>query len=107
MSVILEHWTLDAVSDTVVTVLPDGCRDLIVRQDKGMAPQWFVTDLAMTCNQVPVGAGDRFSGFRLHPGVEVDVDSLLSSLCEEHDEAIVRERLHAKRGILAWHAGDL
>ncbi len=65
--VLLEHWKFDAPRRDVTTVLPDGCRDLVIRHGKGARPQCFVTGLAIECDQVPVRAGDHFNRFRLHP----------------------------------------
>lgn len=92
--VLLEHWTFDAPQRDITTVLPDGCRDLIIWRSKGVRPQCFVTDLATGCDQVPVSAGDHFNGFRLHPGVRVDVDGLLASLDDGLDDVSISTRLH-------------
>ena len=92
--VLLEHWKFDAIQRGITTVLPDGCRDLIIWRGKGARPQCFVTDLATGCDQVPVSAGDHFNGFRLHPGVRIDVDGLLASLEDGLDDVVIKERLH-------------
>ncbi len=92
--VLLEHWKFDAIQRGITTVLPDGCRDLIIWRGKGMRPHCFVTDLATGCDKVPVSAGDHFNGFRLHPGVQVDVDGLLASLEDGLDDVAINERLH-------------
>ncbi len=92
--VLLEHWKFDAIQRDITTVLPDGCRDLIIWRGKGVRPQCFVTDLATGCDQVPVSAGDNFNGFRLHPGVQIDVDGLLASLEDGLDDVAIKERLH-------------
>ena len=92
--VLLEHWKYDAPVRGITTVLPDGCRDLIIWRGNGMRPHCFVTDLATGCDQVPVSAGDHFNGFRLHPGVQIDVDGLLASLEDGLDDVAIKERLH-------------
>ncbi len=92
--ILLEHWKFDAAVGDITTVLPDGCRDLIIWRGKGVRPQCFVTDLATGCDQVPVSAGDHFNGFRLHPGVRIDVDGLLASLDERLDDVSISARLH-------------
>ena len=92
--VLLEHWKFNAPQRDVTTVLPDGCRDLVIRRGKGARPQCFVTGLATDCDQVPVRAGDHFNGFRLHPGVRVDVDGLLASLRDGLDDVSITTRLH-------------
>ncbi len=92
--VLLEHWKFDAIQGGITTVLPDGCRDLIIWRSKGVRPQCFVTDLATGCDQVPVSAGDHFNGFRLHPGVRIDVGGLLASLEGGLDDVAIHTRLH-------------
>ncbi len=92
--VLLEHWEFDAPVGDMTTVLPDGCRDLIILQGRGRRPQCFVTDLATGADQVPVRAGDHFNGFRLQPGVRLDADSLLASMHDGLDDIAIKERLH-------------
>ncbi|PIE16552.1 MAG: AraC family transcriptional regulator [Rhodobacterales bacterium] len=95
MSVILEQWDFAAAQNRNVTVLPDGCRDLIMRKRPGAAPIWFVSDLDSQAYQVRMRRGDCFYGFRLHPGVRVEEEALLHSLTDGMSAAQIRERLHS------------
>ncbi len=43
---ILAQWQLACPADTLATVWPDGCRDLILHVDARGRPHWFVTKRA-------------------------------------------------------------
>lgn len=73
-------WQHTAVSCYSTTVVPDGCRDLICHALPGQRPTWFVTDLADASYYVPGTVGERFWGFRMQPGVQVDAARLLDAL---------------------------
>ena len=68
----LDIWQARPETAGKAVVLPDGCRDLIVRVDPGQAPHWFVSELPMTAETVPFGAQVWMKGFRLQPGVAID-----------------------------------
>lgn len=93
MSVLLEHWRFQATADRETHVLPDGCRDLIVKHSVGAPPVWFITDLARTCQPVQSTCWDRYNGFRLTPGVQIDQAALLASLEDGLTDAAITERL--------------
>lgn len=94
MSVILEHWKFVAAESSVTSVLPDGCRDLIIKQSKGCAPICFISDLANSFDQVEMQAGDCFNGFRLQPGARINADGLLGAIADGQTDAQIKERLH-------------
>lgn len=93
MSVILQHWQSCATTDGRTTVLPDGCRDLIVKQNDMAAPVWFVTDVALHSEQVDVKIGDHYNGFRLQPGVRIDHARLLAAMQAGLSNDAIRDRL--------------
>jgi AraC-like DNA-binding protein len=76
-SVILARWSYQAVDDASVTVVPDGCRDLIVRCLPGEAPRWLLSPLDDCSRKVEVVAGTFMQGFRLRPGARIDASALL------------------------------
>ncbi len=73
--------------------MPDGCRDLIVKQSARAAPVWFFTDVASTSKQVRGARLDHYNGFRLMPGVQIDQAGLIASLDGELTDAAIKERL--------------
>jgi len=94
LPVILEHWKFVAAESSVTSVLPDGCRDLIIKQSKGCAPICFISDLANSFDQVEMQAGDCFNGFRLQPGARINADGLLGAIADGQTDAQIKERLH-------------
>lgn len=72
------HHTSSASDSTVV--VPDGCRDLILHVLPDQSPTWFVTDLADCTYTVPATVGERYWGFRMQPGTQVDTQRLLALL---------------------------
>ncbi|MFD2205616.1 helix-turn-helix domain-containing protein [Kiloniella antarctica] len=77
---LLSYWKLDAERDEKSLVIPDGCRDLIFKICPGKRPIWFLSDLEDSTYQVPIAKGDRFRGYRLKPGTNVQDQQLLQSL---------------------------
>lgn len=80
MQTVLDVWSRTTEEAASVLVLPDGCRDLILRQPTGEAPVWFVSALDDGPRRVAVAAGTFMLGFRLRPGVQIDKVQLLASL---------------------------
>lgn len=67
-------WTFEAMACGVEMVLPDGCRDIIVRRCGDGGAEVFETDLDLAPREVPVSGGARMTGFRLRPGVSLSRD---------------------------------
>ncbi len=91
---VMRQWCSVAPGRAHHIVLPDGCRDLIVRQRPGARPVWFVSDLGDTTCQVALEPGLRHRGFRLQPGVRIDRAGLLASMRDTLDDSAIGERLH-------------
>lgn len=77
---LLAVWQSAPKTDTTATVIPDGCRDLIVRLSPGERPHWFVSSLEDHTYTVSIEAGVFMKGFRLQPGVRIDEARLLASV---------------------------
>ncbi len=83
--VVLDLWRFTARGDAQVLVLPDGCRDLIVRVSPGAAPRSLVSPLADGADTVSVSAGEQLVGLRLQAGAQLDDGILLARLAaREH-----------------------
>lgn len=76
----IEAWHHTSASADSTVVVPDGCRDLIRHALPRQPPTWFVTDLADTTYTVPGMVGERYWGFRMQPGAQVDAKRLLALL---------------------------
>lgn len=77
---ILESWQYTVQTASQGVVLPDGCRDLILVATPGQAPRWMVSSLDDTVRTIDRLAGQRFWGYRLHPGALVDEAALLRAI---------------------------
>lgn len=77
---LLAVWCLRAERAATALIVPDGCRDLIVKRPAGQRPYWFMSSLEDRTCAVPVGKGDVFTGYRLRPGAGVDVAGLYRSI---------------------------
>jgi AraC-like DNA-binding protein len=69
---ICHRWTLSVAACCRAVVLPDGCRDVIIRIAPGAAPVVFVTDLDQSAYHVELNSGEFLSGIRLAPGAIID-----------------------------------
>ena len=78
-NILLAEWQASAGDDTSAIVIPDGCRDLIVRHAPGEKSQWFVSSLEESTYRVPIEAGVAMQGFRLQPGARISEELLLKS----------------------------
>lgn len=90
---LLAAWRFEAQHDSFQLIIPDGCRDLILRQPAQGRAHWFVSSLDDCIRQVPVSRGEVFSGYRLKPGTILDEAALLASLPDDtvsHDVALSR-----------------
>lgn len=73
---IIDTWQHHEESGGASIILPDGCRDIIVRQSPGMAPECFLSDLAVKPMLSEAIVGTQFYGFRLQAGVELNTRTL-------------------------------
>jgi len=81
---VLQAWTHTPQARMLSTVLPDGCRDLLLRIAPGGPPIWTMTGLDDQAYSFECQAGEIFAGFRLQPGTQVDEAALLAAV-QGHD----------------------
>lgn len=82
---VVAAWNFAPAEDGRSPVLPDGCRDLIVRLAPDGRPHWFVSELADTVAEVPCQAGEIFVGYRLHPAAALREAALLEAVRKRAD----------------------
>lgn len=86
MNRLLDIWHSAARVDMRFTILPDGCRDVIVSQRADAPPRYDLSPLATR----PVGAAaqahERKTGYRLAPGMRLDLRALECALGGAHPE---------------------
>ena len=85
--VILTRWHSVASGSSPVEIYPDGCRDVIWSHPQGSSPRWHVSALDLCTRSIQPCAGTAFVGFRLRPGVGIDLDRLLAALPTDPEEA--------------------
>ncbi len=91
---LLDTWQDIPLADRTAAIIPDGCRDLIMRCVPGKRPFWFISKLQDYTCAVPIKAGAIMTGFRLQPGVFMDEARLLASVQHRHlDAADIRCRI--------------
>lgn len=67
----ISDWSFESFVRCRTSVLPDGCRDIIIREHKASDATWFVSDLSHSAYSVSTLAGVRMRGLRLKPGVRI------------------------------------
>lgn len=65
-------------------VIPDGCRDLIVKTVANEKPNWFVSPLFDQSEFIQIEDYCTYSGFRLSPGAEIKEDKILSYIASSN-----------------------
>ncbi len=84
MKNLLAIWQAESEFDATSLVIPDGCRDLILKSIAGEKPQWFVSSLHDQATAVSMRAGTGMIGFRLKAGVRVDEKKLITSVTNSY-----------------------
>lgn len=77
---LLASWQVSANENGTAVVLPDGCRDLIMKVVGNDKPTWLVSPLYDCAETVAIDASSTLVGFRLRAGVDIAEDKLLSNL---------------------------
>ena len=77
---ILSVWQSTAESNGKFYVIPDGCRDLIMRSTVEEGEKLFFSPLFDQTHVLPVKAGTKFMGFRMRPGLQINEKDLLASI---------------------------
>ncbi len=77
------EWSFTSFRDCDTSVLPDGCRDVIVRATYEERPICFVSDLNDSAYTVSTKARTHMKGIRLRPGVNIQQDRLNAWLCNK------------------------
>lgn len=94
-ALILDRWTHTARTRGTAVVVPDGCRDLIVRVVPGERPVWSLTALDDHTHTVAITEDTRMVGLRMHPGVHIDAAALLAAVnTREPDIAFAEACIH-------------
>lgn len=88
--IIKEKWAYRAENTGSVTIVPDGCRDIVIKQDYSGQLSTVVSPLAIGTYQVTVRKNTQMVGFRLTPGTTINELSLaliVQSTCFDNLQA--------------------
>lgn len=84
---LLARWQTRVTEKSNAIILPDGCRDLILKAVNNGRPQWHIYPLFDQAKTVPLEAHSTFIGFRLKPGTSIAQKQLLNVL-EQYEKSI-------------------
>ncbi len=77
---LLSSWHSSSKSKGSVTVIPDGCRDLILKIESGKQAIWFISPLFDQAKIISIEANTMYFGYRMRPGVHIAEEKLLRSV---------------------------
>ena len=91
---VLQSWDHAPQESSVIVVLPDGCRDLILRTSAHNNSTWFISHISNSSYHVNCYGNEQFTGYRLKPGAIID-EKLTASLLKRkyQDESHVLSML--------------
>ncbi|MDR2016825.1 MAG: helix-turn-helix domain-containing protein [Burkholderiales bacterium] len=96
------RWTHEAGTDAYVTVLPDGCRDVLVIERAGVTQTLLLTDWDASPRRVQIPAGTTITGYRLRPGYVVEPQCIVSHTFSEAQVAQWIESEARASDEIAW-----
>jgi len=85
-AILVDTWEASPTTNETSLIIPDGCLDVILTQNKGERPYWHVSPLFERTKAITSASGTLLKGFRLQPGATIDEAHLLSSLAGKSDE---------------------
>lgn len=83
------RWSSAIRQPQVFTVLPDGCRDIVLRAPAGRPAQVRLTDWDLQPRQIMLTPGDCTVGFRLRPGLSLRKSDLTEVIHETDVQALI------------------
>lgn len=76
MSHITDIWSARSTQNSTHIILPDGCRDLIIKQPDQHESSWFVSHLYEHSEKIKSQAQTSMIGFRFKPGMRIKHEKL-------------------------------
>lgn len=86
MGLIIDRWSVCRDRPVASTILPDGCRDIIMACAPGQPPEVFVSDLDLAARRFQTRAGVAMTGHRLRPGAGVCAADVAEALRQRPDD---------------------
>ncbi len=85
---LLAKWTHNESERYCDQIIPDGCQDVILTLQQGVATKCVVSPLSRASESVDIPARTCLKGFRLQPGTLVDEQALQALLIHAKDELV-------------------
>ncbi len=82
---LLSLWNSSSKSKVAAIIVPDGCRDLIMKVVDRGRPKWFVSPMFDQAKIISIGANSILSGYRMKPGVYIAEEELLRSINDSNN----------------------
>ncbi len=83
------RWTSQVTQFKTFTVLPDGCRDILIHTRRNQPSRISLTDWDLQPRQIALNPNDRISGYRLRPGLCITADVLSEAQTEQDVVALI------------------
>ncbi|OHU85805.1 MULTISPECIES: helix-turn-helix domain-containing protein [Pseudoalteromonas] len=101
---LIASWQAEYSRTSSTVIIPDGCRDLIVKTLGNGKPNWFVSELFDSSELVQIEANSQWVGFRLSPGAQIKEQALLEYIeakqCHAQDvESFIGEFVSSESSI--------
>jgi AraC-like DNA-binding protein len=76
-------WTGISTVRSNLLILPDGCRDLIVKIKPGHAPNCYVSPLFDQAKIIQTEVNTSTIGYRLKPGIQIAEEDLITKIADD------------------------
>ena len=86
----MKPWTYRVTKTDSTPIVPDGCRDLIIKYSPSKLPQFFISELMTNTQWINTFQDQKFYGLRLPPGRVIDWESLKKIKQPESPEDLIK-----------------
>lgn len=98
------NWHAEYSRTSSTVIIPDGCRDLIVKTAENQKPYWLVSPLFDRSEFIQLEANTEFIGFRLSPGAQIKERELLhyietKKFCAEDIKSFIGDFVSSENSI--------
>lgn len=89
--ILKEQWSYTSTNKELFTVVPDGCKDIVIKQNQLGHVHTVITPLASSAYQVNITANTNLIGFRLSPGTRINERKLFTFIQNNSFESLQKE----------------
>lgn len=81
-------WNHKVIDSNLSPIVPDGCRDLIVKYSPGQPTQFFISELMTTTKWINTFRDEEFYGVRLPPGRAINLELIKLTRVETPEDLV-------------------